>query len=208
MPRNMDTLLVTEFQKNRLAPVVFVAAQFLSGWVYLWSGIGSINWNGETWVGLGLPNGQVLGMVTSLAESADQQAQSIALVLSAAPAAVAQQVLNECRPGFPVTVYLGASNIDTGALVATPVCAWGGLMDIPTISEAADNTIAIAISVESRLVDLRRARQWNYTDQDQQVLSPGDLGFQFVGALQNLSISWGVGGPVAPTANVPVATQP
>ena len=76
-------------------------------------------------------------------------------------------------------------------------------MDVPTITDGTD-TIAVAISVETRMVDLQRARAWRFTNQDQQLFSPGDLGFQFVGALQNFTVYWGTGAPVAPVANVPV----
>ena len=200
MARNLNSSLLAQFQAKTLLPVILVEAQFLSGWLRLWSGSGSLAWNGYTWTGVMLPNGEMLGQISQLTEVTDVNAQSIALALSGIPVAVVQQALNECRPSYPCNIYIAALDPVTLTLL-TPFRAWGGLLDVPTISESGD-TCTIAISVETRMVDLQRAREWHYTHEDQQVFSPGDLGFEFVGALQNFTVNWGKGSPVAPAAGV------
>jgi hypothetical protein len=51
----------------------------------------------------------------------------------------------------------------------------------------------IQITYESRLIDLNRAREWRYTHESQQQISPGDLGFEYVAGLQEREIRWGMG---------------
>lgn len=204
--RGLTSNLLAEFSAKKLRPAFFVRAQFVSGWIYLWSGLGAIDWNGHTWTGIALPNGEMLGMISQLVEGTDLQAQGIALALGGIPASSMQQVLNECRPSFGVYIYIGAM-ADDGSIVPSPICAWAGRMDIPTINESGE-TMTVVISVETVLVDLQRPREWRYTDQDQQLFSPGDLGFQFVGALQDFQVNWGNGAPVAPIANVPIKVGP
>ncbi|ABF42159.1 hypothetical protein Acid345_3158 [Candidatus Koribacter versatilis Ellin345] len=197
MSRGLTPTIEAEFAKKNLVPLLFVEVQFVSGWVRLWSGIGAIVWNGQTWLGVALPNGTVLGSISQLQETTDGSAQAAALSLSGIPSTAVQQVLNECRPNNIANIFLGAADQVTGAVLADPYCAWSGYTDVPTISDSGD-TCTVTISVESRLVDLQRAREWRYTNEDQQLFVPGDIGFEYVGALQSLSITWGKGAPVFP----------
>jgi hypothetical protein len=204
--RAANPSLLAQFQANSLMPVVFMEAQFVSGWVRLWTGMGQISWNGQTWTGVMMPNGEMLGKISPLGETTGVEAQSIALSLSGIPVGSVQQAINECRPSYPCNLYLGAMDPVSGAII-TPFRSWGGLLDVPTIAESGD-TCTIAISVETRLVDLQRPREYHYTHEDQQLFSPGDMGFVFVGALQNFTVNWGTGAPVAPTAGVLVRSNP
>lgn len=203
MSRGLTTAIGAEFAKQKLAPLLFVEIEFVSGWVRLWSGSGSIVWNSKTWYGVVLPNGTVIGGISQLQEVTDGSAQAAALSLSGIPSTAVQQVLNECRQSNQANIFLGAADQTTGAVLADPYTAWSGYTDVPTISDTGD-TCTVTISVESRLVDLQRSREWRYTHEDQQLFSPGDLGFEFVGALQNLSVNWGKGWPVFPPG-VPAA---
>jgi hypothetical protein len=203
MARDLTTALANALSADHVLPVLLVNVRFKSGWVYLWTGIGSLVWNGNTYLGLALPSGAVLGMISDLSETSDLQAQVISLSLSGVPAAMVQQALSECVTGYDAQIFVGAFDETTGDLIADPFCAWGGYTDIPTVT---DNGIdaTISITVESRLVDLQRASQWRYTHQDQQVFSPGDLGFIFVAVLQTEQITWGSGRPMGPIAIAPV----
>jgi hypothetical protein len=197
VPRNLTDAIAAEFQSQRLAPVLFVNLQFLSGWVYLWTGIGSVVWNGHTYYGIVLPNGTALGTISSLSESVGVDAQSMSLSLSGVPSTSVQQVLNECRQSFGALIYFGAMDIDTGEIIDSPFAAWGGTTDVTAISDSGA-TCTVTITVESKLVNLQRAPNWRYTDQDQQLFSAGDLGFAYVNDLQTASIFWGTGKAAGP----------
>ena len=47
------------------------------------------------------------------------------------------------------------------------------------------------MTVESRLIDLERARDWRYTSENQKSLYPNDKGLDFVVDLQDMPIAWG-----------------
>jgi hypothetical protein len=193
--RGLTAALQTAFAAKRLAPVLFVEMQFTSGFVRLWSGQGSVVWGGNTWLGIKTPQGQVLAAISRISERSDVQAQAAAFSLSGIPVTAVQQVLSECRPGLPANIYLGACDLDTGAMLSDPYKSWGGYTDVPTIATDGQ-TCTVTISVETRLVDLQRAPEWTYTHADQQIFSPGDDGYKFVAGLQNLTVTWGKANPV------------
>ena len=58
------------------------------------------------------------------------------------------------------------------------------------IEEGAD-TSTITVSVESKLIDLERARTLRYTDESQKARFPNDKGFQYVNDLQDKKFNWG-----------------
>ncbi len=75
----------------------------------------------------------------------------------------------------------------------TPVVElFTGYVDQMTISEQPE-TSTIAIAVESRRIDLERARIFRYNDQNQKARYPNDKGFEFVEDLQDKKFNWGRG---------------
>ena len=97
----------------------------------------------------------------------------------------------EARQGLPGKVWLGLLT-EAGTIIADPVLAFAGRLDVPEITDDVE-TCRITISYESRLIDLNTARSWRYTHESQQVLYPGDLGFEYVTAIQDREITWGRG---------------
>lgn len=73
-----------------------------------------------------------------------------------------------------------------GAFVADPFPLWAGLMDVMEVTDGAE--ARIALTCESRLVDLERAEVLRYTDADQQAEYQGDRFFEYVPALQEVEI--------------------
>lgn len=202
MPRGLTTNMLTEIAKSGLKPVVFLQAQFVTGTVYLWSGLGTLSWNGQTWTGVGK-----LGSVSAVQETADNSATNLVISLSGIPSDLVADVITEARTGFPVTLWLGAMD-DNFSLIADPYQAFSGRMDVPTMDESGE-TSTISITVENILVDLNRKRMVWYTDQAQQAEFPGDKGFEYVPQLQDLSINWGVpGAPVTKVSGGGTSGQP
>jgi hypothetical protein len=63
---------------------------------------------------------------------------------------------------------------------------------VPEITDNA-TTCTLTLSYESRLIDLTIARNWRYISESQQVLHPGDRGFDYVTTIQDKQITWGRG---------------
>jgi hypothetical protein len=194
MSRNLTAAAITEITAQNMRPVIFAQLQFVSGIVYLWSGFGSIVWNGQTWIGVG-----TLGAIGSLSETSDITAAGLQLSLSGIPSDLITKALGEVRQGAPVILYQ-AFLTAAGAVVNNPYNAWSGRMDTCTIAEGAD-TATITITCESRLIDLNRSREHRYQKQDQTVEYPGDLGFDFVPSLQQLNVVWGNPGNTVPISS-------
>jgi len=65
-----------------------------------------------------------------------------------------------------------------------------GYMDQMNIEEGAE-TSTVALSMESKLIDLERSRVLRYTDANQKSRFPTDRGFEFVEDLQDKQFNWG-----------------
>jgi hypothetical protein len=181
----MTTDVGTAIAADLLLPAFFLVATFTTGPVYLWTGNYPIVWNSHTWLGVG-----TLGGISVIEEGSDVQAKGITLTLSGFDATLLPDVLTEFQLGAPVTVYVGFFNPISLALITSPIIAWAGRMDQPTI-DVDGKSAAIGINCESRLIDLNTPVDRRYTQDDQQLVAPGDLGFSFQAGIQEVTIYWG-----------------
>ena len=78
-----------------------------------------------------------------------------AVSLSGVPLDLVQLAIAEARQGLPGRLWLGLLT-ETGEIIADPVQAFSGRLDVPEIADDA-NTCTITISYESRLIDLNTA---------------------------------------------------
>ena len=186
MSRDITPAFAAALSDTELRPVIFFEGQFTTGPVRLWSGLGEIDWNGKTWSGAGT----LLGL-GAIDETGEVVAGGTAVSLSGVPLDMVQMAIVEARQGLPGRVWIGLRT-QAGAIIADPVQAFSGRLDVPEIKDDAESC-TITISYESRLIDLTVARSWRYTHESQQALHPGDLGFEYVTAIQDREITWGRG---------------
>lgn len=186
MPRSMSTAMLTAIQAGELLPALFFAGTFANGPVYLWTGFGSISWNGHTWQGVGS-----LGGVSAIDEGTTIEARGITVTLSGIDTTLISDILGQLVLGLSVTVYLGLfSAASPTSLIANPITSWAGRMDQPLL-DVDGATATISINCENRLIDMNTAVDRRYTNDDQQRDWPGDLGFQFVNGVQEMTLYWG-----------------
>lgn len=183
MSRNLTNSAVTQITSAEVQPFLLFQGEFASGTVRAWSGIGDLIWNGFTWIG----TGNLLN-ISAVQETADTSANGVTVNLSGIPSELISLALSDCRQGSAGFVYLGFLN--NGSVVSDPVLMFEGRLDIPAIEESGE-TATVVISYESRLIDLERPRETRYTNEDQQREFAGDLGFEFVPALQDKALTWG-----------------
>lgn len=183
MARSMTGAVVAELDAASVRPIILADADFVSGHLRLWSGIGPLSWNTFTWTGAG----DMLQM-SEAKESAGLLANGITLSLSGIPGANLAIALTEDYQGRPLVVYFGFLN-SSGAVIVDPFILWSGRMDIMVIEEGAD-TATIGVTGESRAISMRRSMERRLTHEDQQLDYPGDLGFEFVEGLQNAEQLW------------------
>lgn len=190
MSRTITPAVIAELASGQVRPAIFFQAQFPSGFLRLWSGLGPISWNGQTWTGAGTLMG-----IGAIEESADVVATGTTISLSGIPTDLVSLCLADARQGMPGRVWVGFMSA-AGAVIADPILAFAGRLDVPSIMDGAERC-EIQITYESRLIDLNRAREWRYTHESQQQFSAGDRGFEYVSALQDKEVRWGMGTSVA-----------
>jgi len=182
--RDLTTAVKNELDKAGLQLGLFVEIIFDSGPFRVWSGLGNMTLGGNVYSGIG-----TLGRIDKIEESAtDIRASGVALTLSGIPSALLAQTLTENYQGRQATIWLVMFD-SAWQIIADPVVLNVYRLDYPQIEEGGE-TCSITVFAESILADLERPRVRRRTHEDQIALHAGDLGFEFVAALQNKETIW------------------
>lgn len=182
--RDLTAGMLSEIAAARLSPILLYEGEFVSGTIRYWTGYGNISWNGYTWTGLG-----AILSISAIEETSQVKASGVNVKLSGISSSIIGTALSECRLGKVGRIYFGCLD-SSGNVVADPYLAFSGRLDVPTII-AEGETCTVSVTYESKLIDLQRAVERRYTDEDQKVDYPTDRGFEFVAALQEKEVTWG-----------------
>jgi hypothetical protein len=139
--------------------------------------------DGLTYYGMG-----ALGEVSPLQEGAESRSYGAKVALSGIPGNFAAYLQSQDVQGRQATIRVGLMS-HAYEIVGEMVTVFVGRMDTQDVS-AGKNT-GVEVAIESLLIDWERARVRRYTDVDQQAFYPGDRGFEYQAALQNMSLIWG-----------------
>lgn len=170
---------------QQVAPAYLVEMIFDSAPLRVWSGRGDLTWSGRTFTGTG-----DFGGISEIEESGKVAANGIELSLTGIPSGMISLALAEPYRGRRVYVRLAFFDTTTWTLIADPVAVFAGRMDTMRIKDSGE-TATIALSCESKLIDMQRARERRYTYEDQVELFAGDKGFEYVAGLQEQELFWG-----------------
>jgi hypothetical protein len=173
----------TEAAKQAIRIFVAVSLDFTSGVVRVHDGIGSISWGGNTYEGVGQ-----FGGIEAVTESVEVIARPLSLTLSGVDSSLISTTLTEVYQNRAATVYVGFIDETTGAVIDTPETAWEGRMNQMSISSA-EGSAEIRLTCEHRL--RREPRIARYTNEDQQILFPGDKFFDLVPSIKGFVSRWG-----------------
>jgi hypothetical protein len=110
--------------------------------------------------------------------------------LSGIPSEFVNLTFSNTYQGRSVKLWLGCLN-SSAQIIADPLLVFRGEMDTISIQDTGE-TATISLAVESEMIELQEASNRRYTDQDQQTHFPGDLGLQYIAALQDKEVTWGV----------------
>jgi len=179
--RDLTSAIVNSLDDEVLQP--FFAIEMLfdgSQTLRLWTGVGELDYQGNSWYGAG----QMLG-VEAVEETTEISAKGATISLSGVPAEVLSLALNEPYQGRKANIYFGTFN---GGTSLSEI--FSGYMDQMNIEETAD-TCTISLTLENKLVDLERPRVARFTSSYQKSVYSGDRGFDFVEDLQDKEIVWG-----------------
>jgi hypothetical protein len=99
--RDLDAGLIALLEADVVRPVIFIYADFPSGVRRVWTGIGTVTFQGESWTGVG-------GVISleSIPESVDSGSQGITLTLNGLDQTVIDAMTDDEYQGRDVVMYL------------------------------------------------------------------------------------------------------
>lgn len=188
MARTLTAGMITELTAAQLSPVLLIKAEFDSGNLCLWSGIGSITYSGDTYLGAGN-----LLSVSAVTETVNLEANGVTVTVSGIPSSIITTALTEDYQGRKISFYFGCLNT-SGALISDPYLLFKGRMDVMDIVSSGE-TISVAVTAESATIDFRRVKERRFTKEDQQAFYATDKGLEYISQLQDKEVIWGRASP-------------
>jgi len=184
MSRTLSTEMQAVATAELVRPVYLVDMEFSSGSIFIWSGMGDLSYNSNTYLGAG-----DLLSIGAIQETAELTANGATVTLGGIKQSLLTLARDEPYQGRPLIIRLGAFD-ENGDLITSPVILFSGFMDIMTIADSGD-TSTITITVENKLIAFQRTAVRRYTAEDQKIEHPTDKGFEFVAKIQEKEIIWG-----------------
>lgn len=179
MARPVPAALLSALAQPEVFPFYAVEMLFDTAPVRFWTGYGDRTVGANLYLGAGN-----LLTISGLEEVADLSAKSASITLSGIDNSIVALALAEPYQRRICNIYFGVSN------VADVVEVFSGYMNVMSVEDSGE-TSTISLSIESKLVELSRARIRRYTHESQQARHPGDTFFSFVADLQDKSVVWG-----------------
>lgn len=207
--RAMSSAMQAALSKSILYPIYFMEAEFASGTLRLWTGVGDRIWNGQTWQGIGWLVG-----FSEIQETTEIRATALSVSLNGVSTELLGSALTEVRENKPGKIWMGLLSTGTaignpstpevigstgktigtpqGQLLDDPILVFSGRCDLSQIDVDPANPM-IRIQYENRLIDLERPRVYRYTHEDQQIFFPGDRFFEYMAGQVDQTLVWGGG---------------
>lgn len=196
MPRSISAASILALENASYIILGWMVEIELSGTTLrLWSGIGPIIWNGQTWLG----NGWFLDF-TPVRETTDASAQGFTIRLTSVPSEVIALISNQTQQNRIGTVYQVLLD-DNENVVLDPFELCSGEVDAVEYIEGTEDTATVAISFESDFLLMQQSKETRMTDAYQKSKYPSDKGFEHVALIQNKQLYWGG------VANIPKAQR-
>ena len=179
MSRTVSAAILTALAQPEVQPFYAIEFNFDTAPLYFWTGYGGRVIEGNNYLGTGN-----LLTIGGLEEAADLSAKSVTITLSGVPSDIVSLALSEPYQRRTCRILFGVQNVD--AIVEV----FSGVMNTMTIQDSGE-TSTIELLVESKLVELERAKIRRYTHESQQARYPNDSFFSYVTALQDKDVIWG-----------------
>lgn len=173
MARALTAPMIAALTAPSAQPVFFYEGIFVGFTLRLWSGLGDISWNGETWLG----NGWFRGF-QGVEEDNDLGSTGMEIALAGVPQSLISTILGAIQQNAAGKLWIGALD-SSGNIIADPYLMFVGRLDVPTVDDQTSGPI-IQISYESHLVDLDRSKEYRYTSESQRIFNATDRGFEYV----------------------------
>jgi hypothetical protein len=194
--RGFSSTIETALSSQVAHLALLVYLNWVGGAVRLWSGVGPITWNSQTWLGAG-----EYGTIDKIADSAEKADIGVELTLNYLDDATRNEVNANDPVGRDASIYLAV--IDPANKTVTDAYElFAGFIDEVVIEDAGE-TGKIIVRLASELARMRRSTYYSLSHAHQQQLFTGDLGLQFAARMDEVLL-WGrkatvVRGPGSPS---------
>ena len=183
MSHGLDASQIAATEGPVVRPICMVRLDFPVQSVLAHSGVGTITYNSEDYLGVGNYGG-----ISAVKEGLESRPYNISLSLSGIPTTLINEVLAEHYQGREAKIFIVLYDVEHQAIGA-PVLIWKGKMDYPDIELG--ETATAAVSCRSWMADWDRPRVRRYSHADQQDRYPGDNCFEFVAQMIDKTLIWG-----------------
>ena len=183
MPRSLDPSMQAALANGVIYPAILAQLTFKSGVQYVWTGIGPLLYDAQTYVGVGS-----LASIGTVTEGVEVRADGTSIGLSGIDPTLFAASMDDIQLGAPAKIYFAL--LSQGVVIGAPYLLFSGQMDKPTVNTGPE-AITINIALESRMSNLQRASQRRYTNADQRVKYPDDTGFVWVEKMNDIALVWG-----------------
>lgn len=155
----------------------------------LLSGPSEVTFGGRTFRGKD-PTYGVLGSVEEISDSEDGEAPEITLTILPPTMASAATLASPAAQFSAVTVWVGALDLITGAVIPDPLVVFAGEVDVPTLT-GDESSRVLQYSVTSVFELMFEVDEGaNLNNAFHQSVWPGELGFEYVTEVQR-QLPWG-----------------
>ncbi len=169
---------------KRQAPLILLAKiEHPSGDAYMWSGVGTLTWNGFDWTGMG-----TLGTIAPIEHSSQIAIQEIQFTLTGADPTEVQKLSDDVcnRSGAAWLACLD----ERGNVVADPFQIVDSQLDFQSEKIDDDGTATIQITARTGFYTLERAANDVWSAEDQRKTYPDDSGLDLISKLLNQELVW------------------
>lgn len=181
--RDIDVDVASNLQGKLINVAILAQLQFDSATVYMWTGIGDLSWNGDTYTG----GGNLIG-ISTIEETQELQAKGLQVSLNGISSSLVSLAFNERVRGRPFRMWLACLD-NSKAVIGVPYRLFTGMMDVMSSSDDG-KTASISLTIENSLIIGQRNKVSRYTSVDQKKKYPTDTGLDRINQLQDKEIVW------------------
>ncbi len=153
------------------------------GTVRFWTGLGTLTYDGETWIGIG-----VLGGIAPVKQSSDVSIQEIQYALSGVDTDAVSRISDDVR-NRAGSAWLFCLD-EQHHVVADPYQVVDSQLDYQTFTAGDGGETAISIIARTGFYTLERGIDEAWTPENQKSLYPTDTGLDMIPGLQNQDVQW------------------
>jgi len=181
--RVLPSGMAAAFQARVIKLLILIDADFPAGITRIWSGLGTREFSGETYRGVG-----ALLSIPAVKERTDGGLDEVTVSLSGLDSNIFDPTILGDYQGRSFSIRLGVLTGDEETLVG-PLTLFKGVMDADSVAESGGESVVTMIARSSDS-DKAKRRPWLYSQEDQNELHAGDKGLSRMTEIQGRGLEW------------------